>query len=268
MSSRRTWAERTCIDCGAVYEFDTSEVGKRSWLAIGKASAAAEPACPECGCIPPVAVAARKRILHFLPAVAWVVGGGLTGMFGAINTAISYSTAGLILGVAALLVWVAHAVIVFTAPNRHRERNALRSRRLEQLGLLGLVDDPAPDRAGRGPRAVSGWSYLLLLLGVVGVLLCFTPFVQKATHTWPENPGVKPEVIGPGDTVRVWVPDHIHAVNGKWNGTPRAVMVVEGEPDPFALPATAARDYWGERISGKSVRDQPTTLWADVKVPN
>lgn len=269
MSRRRVWTERTCVGCGAVYEFDTFGVGQRAVPVLSWFSTAGEPACPECGCVPPAGTASRKRVFHIPPTLLFAIFGVSFGGIALINTpGYSYSAACLALGVIAAVFWLTHAAIAFADPNRRRDRNARRSRRLEQIGLVELVNDPDPDLAEPVPGAVSSWSYPLLLVGLVGVLLVFGPFVLKAVSGWPVNPHTSPELVGPGDTLRVWFPDHVQAVNGKWSGTSQAELLVEGQPQSVLVPATASQQIWGNSISGKTVSNSRTQLWTDVKLPD
>lgn len=184
MSRRRTWTERTCVGCGAVYEFDTIEVAKASpvlrWVGLE-----GEPGCPECGCVPPANAIGRKVTFHIAPTLAGVALGGFIGLIGGVTadsvtaTAISYSTAGIALGVVAVVVWVLHAAIAFADPNRHRDRNVRRSNRLENIGLMEVVSGPDPDLSDGVPCSMSAWAYPLLAFGAVGVLVCFSPTVLK-----------------------------------------------------------------------------------------
>lgn len=231
---------------------------------------AVEPACPECGCLPPEVIAARKRARHLPPTMVWFCAMLTIGAYLSwLNVpAFNYATTGLMLGVIGVGVWVSHLLVAITDPNRSRAKSVARSKRLERIGLVELVSDPDPDLADRVPRATSGWTSVLLLVGAAGVMLQFAPFALKAVSRWPENSQTKPEVAGPGDTVRVWLPHHVQAVKGHWNGRGQAVLLVEGEIEPIRVPATGAQEEWGNSITGKTVRNEQTQLWADVRLPD
>lgn len=269
MASRRAWDKEACAECGAVYRVDR-ELAEKTSPVVKLFRMSRVPACPECGCVPLSNVAGLKRSVHALGFVmGWLAApfGGLLG-FNTSLTTITYSATGLTLGGLAAVLWLLHLIAALADPNSHRDRNIIRSAQMENAGLLERVSGPDDEKALGDRRSTSRWAYPLLTIGAVGVFLCFAPALLKAVRGWPENAGTKPDVAGPGDTVRVWFPKPIHAVNEIWNGTAEAEVLVEGESAPRPVTATASQQTWGNSIGGKTVHNTSTWLWADVTLPD
>jgi hypothetical protein len=229
-----------------------------------------EPPCPDCGRVHPGAILAAKRLWHPLIALLWGGFGSLVVLYATSPDfpAFTYATASLVLGVTASVVLLLHTKIALTDPNRNLERNLRRARQLDGWGLLEGVTDPDEDLALGPTPAVSRWSLPLLAVGAIGVLLSFSPFALKAASGWPEVGGTKPELVGPGDTVRVWFPQPIEAVDNRWNGTPRADVRVEGAAGATVVPATAPATTWDGELRRASAFNRRTRLWADVQLPD
>lgn len=279
----KCWKQHECVGCGGVYRYKfartvSGEAGNES-----AAEKAAEKAamttmekdvdqrpCPRCGCLQPDMIAQKKSNTHFWVALLLLLVSGLFVVLGLIPniTWLTYSSAGLILGVASLAGLARHAATALANPNKNKDANRNRAEAMIERGELEKVADEDEELADGEPKAVGGAVIPLLAAGVIGALLALTPFLLKTVSGWPTVAGTKPEVVGPGDTVTVWFPDKIQAVKGYWSGTPTATVVNDGGAGPFSVSATAKTASWGNTISGKSVSNSTPSLWADVKLPN
>ena len=81
-----------------------------------------------------------------------------------------------------------------------------------------------------------------LILIAVGALLFLTPVVVRTAAGWPDNPGLTPELIGPGDTVTVTVArrDQLMRIPVKLAEEPGKAWRLEIRPD--ATPQSGHRD--------------------------
>ncbi len=279
----KCWKQHECVGCGGVYRYKfarsvTGEAGNET-----AAEKAAEKAamttmekdvdqrpCPRCGCLQPDMIAQKKSNAHFWVALILLLVSALVIVLALIPniTWLTYSTAGLILGVASLAGLALHAATALANPNKNKDANRDRADTMIERGELEKVADEDEDLADGEPKAVGGAVIPLLAAGVIGALLALTPFLLKTVSGWPTVAGTKPEVVGPGDTVTVWFPDKIQAVKGYWSGTPTATVVNDGGAGPVSVSATAKTASWGNTITGKSVSNSTPSLWADVKLPN
>jgi hypothetical protein len=106
-----------------------------------------------------------------------------------------------------------------------------------------------------------------LLLATAGVVLVFAPVLAKAVGGWKSNDGLKPEVAGPGDRVRVYFDTRIDCVQSRWSGSPTATATL-ADGRRVSLPATSKSDSWGGSLYVKSSeKSTHPSLWADVTLP-
>lgn len=274
----RNWEYRDCTACGSTFRFQSaparSFVGSGIWIPLEVivadlfGSPTWSPPCPECGCLPRVEVARRKRLWHTgvgLAVLAWFI---LTGAAGGSpeTVGVSFTLAGELLGDGAIVGLWLHATVALTDPNRHQERNLRQAKRLASRGQLELDSGPDATMVYGPPRVLTRWAVVPLAVGSFGALMAFAPLALTAFTRWPVSPDTKPEVVSPGDTVRVWFPEKVSALHGHWAGTPRAVLV--GPDGPTPLPASSQMKFWGSTIGGKDSYNKLATLWADVALPD
>ncbi len=178
----------------------------------------------------------------------------------------SYATAAMIVGAVGIVGVLLHALFALANPNRDKDANIAKAEKLIEDRQMKTLEGEDDDLASGEPKVTSGMAIPLLAVAALGALIAFAPAVYKMTGGWPIAAGTKPEVVGPGDTVRVWVPGRIEAVKGMWNGS----VMVQGSVDgkPVNLTAKTNTESWGTTISGKSVSNSSPGLWADVTVPN
>ncbi len=273
----RNWEYRDCTACGCTFRFaarcarSPAKSGPLFPLEVFVADLlgpSGTPPCPECGCVPRATAAKRKRLWHAGLGASLLVGFVLVGLLGLLPgvARISYSWAGVLLGCGAVVGLVSHAAVAFSDPNRNPARNLQRANALVDRGWLETVSDPDAELVDATPPQTNRGAAQFLAVGAAATLLTLAPLALTVVKGWPVSADTVPEVVSPGDTVRVWFPEKVNAVNGHWSGSPQAVLT--GPDGPTALPARAQNDTWGEKISGKSVNNQVTWPWADVKLPD
>lgn len=140
------------------------------------------------------------------------------------------------------------------------------------LGLVGVLGPGSAGLVGAMLAAVAATAYVatfrtgpdlgegrplaLAALGaaVVAVPLWLAPKLLAWAVGWSANPAVGRDVLGPGDTVRVYfssVP--VRSLKGYWNGTNPSGQVLAGETDaPLGRPVV-----WSSGLHGWSVTFSP-----------
>jgi hypothetical protein len=87
---------------------------------------------------------------------------------------------------------------------------------------------------------------------------------------WPRNANCQPEVVGPGDRVKIYFPDQVMSINGFWTGTASA-QILNGEAlglPQNELPAFTRQATWHEAIQDKrNQREQFSSIWVEVVLP-
>lgn len=272
------WTQQDCVACGSTYEFPP----KRTGVFVGSRGlfrplevfcsdslnpSTFTPPCPECGCVQPGTVAKRKRLWHsiiglslLVAFIVLLINGGKAEVLG-----LSYALTGTLIAIGSFVGLILHVFVAFADPNRHPERNLRQTSLLAETGKLDTVSGLELERAEGNPPAVSRWAVPLLVIGGLGGALSLSPIGLLKANNWPVADETKPEVVSVGDTVTVWFPDHIQAVNGYWNGQPQAALVNADGEKP--LRATAQTMTWGDTIRGKRVNNVSTRPWAKVPLP-
>jgi hypothetical protein len=211
-------------------------------------------ACPWCGGAQPDALAARKRNIHLaitlctsLPAGLLLVGGAEEA-----NREVSYSLVSLVVSVLAAVGLFAHAVVARWNPNG----NVTASRRPGEVvrGAEGveLIAEGRPLPINSRSASTAPGTAIWLVIGVLALPFAAAPFLLKIGFGWPTTPGVKPEVVGSGDTLRVHFVESVEAVGYLWRGDPRA-----------------RSETWGRDISVQHVNSKTTPRpWVDVTLPD
>lgn len=277
------WKQIECVGCGGTYRYKfvdrVSGSSQKSPAAAQKAAeklattniemAFEQRPCPWCGCLQSSMVGQTKDKYHFYLSVALLVLSGVVIGFGFTPSAtlVTYSAAGWLVGGLSVLGLILHAVIARWNPNDDRAANRGVAHRLVARGEMKAVAKADADLAEGPPRVRSRAAVPLLVLAAVGTLAAFTPAVSKLAGGWPTADGTKPEVVGPGEKVRVWFPEQIESLGGYWSGRPSAKAECEGRPIFVQVESSETTwKYW--RSGGNSPRNSSTNLWADVTMPN
>ena len=140
-----------------------------------------------------------------------------------------------------------------------------------QAGLL-LVDSAREGKPGAAAkRRGEGTPYVLaVLVGLLAAGLAGSAEIVLQINRWPRNPDCEPDVVGPGDRVRIHFPDQVLSLNGFWTGTVTA-KILNAEAlglEQDELPAFTRQSSWHEAIQDKrNQREQLSSIWAEVVVP-
>lgn len=273
------WKEHKCVGCGGTYRYKFTRQATGTGNTESDARDAVEKValkkverevderpCPHCGCIQPDMIGQKKANAHLGLMCAGVVAALVLLIMAAIPSAtwMPYSRAASILGVISTLVLLAHWFIALGNPNSNRDKNRAKAEKLIEAGEMEAVRKPREDRAEGDPKALAAGAMMWLLLSTTGTVLIAIPVLLKAVSGWVSNDGLKPEVVGPGDRVRVYFDTRIDAVQSRWSGIPTATATL-ADGRRVSLPATSKSDSWGGQMSVKSSeKNTHPTLWADL----
>lgn len=273
----RCWKQHSCVSCGAVYRyiFDRQIIGTAT-TAQGATQAAQKQAqaalvnqvdpwpCPHCGMYQPDMLnqnqAKRHGQLTMLTLAALV---GVLLLIGFANLP-SHWFPLIVLGSGALIA-AGHFWTALRNPNQNLSANRDRANKAIAQGKL-ILDSPGggsqPSR-GSGSKQLPAVALAALAIGVLSSPLAE---VVRVAGGWPLNQAVSPPVAGPGDTIRVYLPQTISSVGGYWKANARAGAV--GAEDR-SFPASSRQADWGDEITTSSKqRTSTSSLWADVTVPD
>ena len=178
-----------------------------------------------------------------------------------------YSRAASILGGISLVILLAHWFVALKNPNANKERNREKAEKLVAASGMQAVSKPREDQAEGDPPAVAPDVKLWLVGATLGFLLILALVLLKTVNGWKSNDGLKPEVVGLGDTVHLVFDTRIDCVQSLWSGGARAGTTVDGRWVP--LPTVTQTSDWEVQMSVKSgERHTSPVLWADVMVPS
>lgn len=276
----KCWKQHECAGCGCEYRYQfqrtvSGEGGTEE--SAGKAAEAAAIAamegevddrpCPKCGLLQPDMIGVAKFARHWLVTLTSAAAVAVLLVMAGLPSAdwMPYSFAASILGVIGVITVLIQAVVAFGDPNRNTDDNLARAQAMVARGEMeevykGGMADGMPKPVAKGARAILG-------VLAVGVLLMAAPFLLKTVSGWPSNP-TKPDVISPGDTVRVYFPTSIDAVDGKWNGSPTVTVTDDGGAGPIAVAASSNSNSWGAGMNVKQGDEHTSpTIWADLTFP-
>ena len=276
------WKEHRCVGCGGAYRYKftrTVTAAAETEPAAGEAVEAEamkkataevdERPCPECGSVQSDMIAQEKSKVHLgvmgIVAVVAVVALIMAGIPSA--TWMPYSLAATIVGVVSLCGVLLHWFTGLNNPNGNKQKNLDKAAKLVDDGEMEVMKASNPDRAEGDPPAVAASATLWLILATASLPLIGAPVLLKAATGWASNTDIKPDVIGPGDRVRVYIGKPITCVQSRWTGVAAATAKL-ADGRTVSVPVQTQSDSWGNSISVKSSeKDTRPTLWADVTLP-
>jgi hypothetical protein len=279
------WKEHTCLACGQQFRYLFKRTKKGTGGTEAAASQAANAAvmkalrsevdmrpCPACGLYQPDMVASRRALYHWIFFGVAAAALALIIILALAEAVSCYTLTWIAVGIGAV-IGLSHFLVDLRNPNRDLESNRNLAQAHVQKGDL-WVGTPGPGGEGENPGG--GWTgahtIAYALLGVA-VLTLAIPGLLRTANGWPLNEKTYPEVMGPGDEVKVYVPNKITSVKGYWQGHAQAVIVNGPELGVANLPplkATSNDSKWDQKISisSKESKESSPTLWAKVQLPS
>ena len=276
------WKQHTCVGCGALfrYRFSRTVTGSAGTpdRAHADAIASAEREmkdgvearpCPTCGLYQPEMIGARRARVHGWTATIVVLGTILVGILAKCDAAsfATLSTWSVLIG---LFLAAANVAAAAANPNANLEANFQKA--VTYVGERELYCD-RPGSAAR-PRRIPGSesfttsAIIALVLIAVGALLIGAGEGARLINHWTVNPDCTPPIAGPGDTVRLMLPESIDSINGMWKGSVKVVCTNAKDLSvdaPFVGETQAST--WGESIYTKGGM-RKTPIWVDVTIPD
>jgi hypothetical protein len=112
--------------------------------------------------------------------------------------------------------------------------------------------------------------YTVLATLVMASVILVLPEMVRRMHDWPVNPSIEESVVGPGDTVKVYLPQEIETLKGYWVGTPRVELIEPADSAHLELSATSSAHAWPKVIEDKSssLNNHLERVWVDVTIPS
>ena len=187
--------------------------------------------------------------------------------------------AALIASIAAGVAALFHLWYVLTNPNRGRTAQREQAQAAVAAGEIEVLK-PGSTQTFRDPAQPSAGHVLAFLALVLAPLPFLAPVGMYSTLNLPDNPGLAPYVIGPGDVVRVPIPaSGLSGIHGYWKASATAQLLNAKEVGgPLLLNASSRSKDWGNSIyadkpRGKANENQSLNvpindLYADVYVPD
>ena len=279
----RCWKQHECVSCGSLYRYlferKVKGTGPSETMAEQNAENQASKTiekevdfrpCPACGCLQPDMVAQQKRRFHNSVTVAFLTIAAIVLTIAAIPSAtfLTYSTASVIVFVAAAIGLAVHVVTALSEPNKNPDDNLGKAETMLDQGTMELVSKADADMADGAPKSVVPMALPLLGLLAVCTLALIAPFAGKLVFGWGSAAGTKPEVVGPGDKLTVYFPERIDCVKSTWNGTGNATITVDGEAKTFPATATSHTETWSNDMFVKRSQEHTSpSVWAEVQLP-
>jgi hypothetical protein len=282
------WQQHSCVHCGSKFRYPAG--GKRTtkpatetqaYLAIVKRFLIPSPTlaiqgCPQCGLVPAESIGDKRLAAHNtclrlgLLVLVPLLLAGLWKPFPVL----------LLVSGALLILWLSHLSVLLENPNKDLGANQKQAAEKMQKGMLH-VDSPGDREPSAATPALPsptwervGWgslSYVLpVLVGLLAAALAGSAEIVLQVCRWPRNANCQPEVVGPGDRVKIYFPDQVMSINGFWTGTASA-QILNGEAlglPQNELPAFTRQATWHEAIQDKrNQREQFSSIWVEVVLP-
>lgn len=280
------WKEHDCVGCGGTFRYSfqrkatgmgatgpaASEAAMQSLALTAKHDADFRP-CPSCGLYQPDMVGGRKATIYGWLLAGFAIAIGIVAIVALIMSDSSSLQlpwiTGITAGLAALVI-LTSIWAIFHNPNRNKQANlgAAQGPIIKEELLLVQAGDASQGEA-TPPGVVSAGHHLALVLLFIGLGLIVLGEGTRLARGWPLNKQCFPQVVGPGDTPCVYLPDELSCVQGMWNGSGTATVV---RPAEFGLKvpkllASTKNSTWGNRISGKDVSNSTRQLYMYVQIP-
>ncbi len=305
------WKKHTCSACGGDYRYKfvrklqgqggterkaLDALNKKIESAVG-AEVDMRP-CPTCGRVQADMIGQEKATAHtvvgvlaLLACIAPVVLGITYVLTGNVPT---FIVAG-ILGVAALL----QVLVAFENNNRNTEKNLDKLQKYLDDGSLEQVKPGDTASMGPGIPLVRGGVLVGLVVVLLSVAVALLPFGFQTLNGLAFNTDTKPDVLSPGDEVKLYFPTRIDCAKSYWRSVsklnfqknmPNIPGMNLGMMDidlPYAPPvvkienakelglaetpiaASSSEATWGQQMRVKS-REKHTHpwIWAKATLPN
>lgn len=305
------WKKHACAGCGCEYRYKfvrkLSAQGSSERAALDALNKKIDSAvgaevdkrpCPTCGRVQPDMVGQEKAAAHAVTAVlaivlvaipivlgvTYVLGGNLP----------AFIAAG-ILGLAAVL----HLLIAIENLNKNSEKNVEKAATFIDDGSMQQVSPGDTTNVAPPPALLGGTHCVGLAVVFLAVLVALAPAGYQMLGGFAFNSDTKPDVISPGDEVKLYFPTKIDCVKSNWRSVSmmnaiKAMQLVKPgmQPPndaalmPYAPPrvriananelalgdlkieASSSDKTWPDSMYVKS-KEKHThpTIWATVRLP-
>lgn len=276
----KCWKQHKCSGCGCLYRYlfersvsgtggspESAEAAAHNALATSIGTDADVRPCPDCGRVQPDMIAASSEKFPLFCGIAAAAVVGLIVVVGAAGGTTyanaAFAAAG-VTGIAAALMFVQAAM----NPNANQEANRGSTVRAVSNGTVERVSPGDPEANRPAPPLVTGGHWLGVGAVLAAAIFASSAGVAKMAGGWSAN-DTAPEVVGPGDTVRVYYSQQIDCVASHWTGTPTGKITDAGGLDAIPFAFFARADSWGASMSVKSSQKSThPTLWTDIRIPD
>ncbi|QEL13699.1 hypothetical protein [Limnoglobus roseus] len=278
----KCWKRHECLDCGCEYRYQFERKikgqGSSEAAALKAANKNVDKAvgtevdvrpCPTCGRVQPDMVGQGKANGHSgiglltIPLAALVYTLGATYVLGG-NLA-SIILAAILTGVALINLMIARG-----NPNRDRDANVAEAEKLLDAGTVETVAKGDDTKVEPAPAPMGLPHWLGIGFGLLAVLVALAPMIYQTINNLPFNVDTKPDVVSPGNEVKVYFPDSIDCVKSYWRGSAVAAVLNANElGGPVGLTASSNDSQWSNSIYAKnSEKHTHPSLWARVRIPS
>ncbi|MGL4552091.1 MAG: hypothetical protein ACRC33_13000 [Gemmataceae bacterium] len=233
----RCWKQHVCCACGCVYRYILERTGSASGgPGTGQATRAAydanrailsgieEHPCPDCGVVQPDMVGKSKATWHLtFTAITGVI---LLFIFlPALGGSLPLDRAGEAAAAVAGFALLGHLVTALYNPNWSLKGNQEESRGKMRQGEM-VVDSPGQPMNPAAVPANLTAAHLVCLMAILAAPLGFLAarFVSQQ-YPMPRNPGCTPDVISPGESVRIPIETKVRTYGGYWCATASAKLL-------------------------------------------
>lgn len=277
----KCWKMHECVDCGCEYRYRF----ERKIKGQGGSEAAALKAanknldkavdtevdvrpCPTCGRVQPDMVGQTKAAQHAAMGVVVLIPAILFYILGA-TYVLTGNLPSMILAAVFAGVALVNLLIAAGNPNKNLDGNLERADRFVDDGSMEVVTKGDTAKAEPPPGPLGVPHLLGIGFGLLAAVVVLAPMLYQSINSLPLNADTKPEVISPGDEVKVYFPDSIDCVKSLWKGTATATVLNANElGGPVNVTASSNDETWGNTISYKSSQKHThPSLWARVRIP-
>jgi hypothetical protein len=230
----KCWKVHKCVDCGCEYRYrferKVQGQGGTERAAYETANRNVEKAvenevdvrpCPTCGRVQPDMVGQVKAKQH-----GWIGGGTIVPVAAVVVLGATYVLAGNLPAIIVAAVLAGAALLNFFIavgnPNSDLAKNVAVSEGWIDAGTMEVTKEGDRSQLEPPPGPMGFPHWLGLGLGALAAVVALAPMIYQTMNNLPLNADTKPDVVSPGDEVKVYFPDRIDCVKSYWRSVSMA----------------------------------------------
>lgn len=278
----KCWKKHECVDCGCEFRYKF----KRTIQGTGNSEKAAHASanknveatlrqqvdvrpCPSCGRVQPDMIGQVRAANHSI--VGWVTL-SIVSMFVILGATyiLGASAAPFIVAILLAAAAVVNFLIAIRNPNSDLEANRSGTEKSVRKGEVEITEEGKTSGLEKPPHPMGMPHWIGIGAGGLAAIVALAPVICTSFNGLKTNRESYPQVVSPGDEVKVYFDDTIDCVKSYWSGSPIAKITNAADLGIAENILSASKtSTWGGNISVKSSeKHSRPSIWATLTLPN